>query len=97
MTEFTVEAIGIRVEDIDDKDLKKKISRWDQNLKAMEKQLEELSSYFDTVISDAKAIMKDAEKRMKESGVSKEEKSALEALVDHAADIRKRVGRMDVL
>lgn len=97
MTEFTIEAVGIKVDDIDDKDLKKKIARWDQNLKAVEEQLESLPGYFGKVIDDAKGIMKDAEKRMKDSGISKEEKKALEALLDHAADIRRKVGRMDVL
>ena len=97
MTEFTVESAGIKIDDIDDKDLRKKIERWDQNLKIVERQLEELSKYFETVISDAKAIMKDGEKRLKDTGISKEEKKALESVIDHAADIRKKVGRMDVL
>lgn len=93
MAEFTIEAL----EDLGDPDIMKLARDWQKALDGIEGQLETLSKLCADVIDAGKKVTKTCEARLKDKSISKDEKAALNALIDHAAAVRKAAARFDVL
>lgn len=96
MGEFTVDLKRIDFSDIGDKSLVKLAQGWAGNLEILERGLDDLDKDFDAFEKTAKEVTRACESRLKEE-VSPEEQKQLEALLDYAIEMRKKINAIDLL
>lgn len=96
MAEFTADIKRMDFRDIGDKNLAKLAQGWGANLATLEGALDDLDADFDAFEKTAKEVTRACESRLKEE-VSAEEKKQLEALLDYAVEMRKKINAIDLL
>ena len=95
MTEFTVPRADDILREIDDKDIRKMVEVWNTDLRDVDQAIKENGKYIKDFLGDTDKLLKQAAMRMKAKETTPEEKKLLEALLEHALDVRKSIARID--
>ena len=93
MTEFTLEAYL----DVGDPTIAGMVKDWEAKLVGIEKEIQRVSDMCDKITEASKKVVKACQGRLKDKGLAKPEKNALNHLIDHAVTVRKRAARLDAL
>jgi phage-related minor tail protein len=93
MTEFTIEAY----EEIGDPVIARMVKDWESRLDGIEKEIQRVSDMCEKITDASKKVVKACTTRLKDKGLEKAEKKALNDLIDHAVSVRKRAARLDAL
>ena len=95
MADFTVPRADDILREIDDKDIRRMVEVWNADLRDVDQAIKENGKYIKDFLGDTDKLLKQAAMRMKSKETTPEEKKMLEALLEHALDVRKSIARMD--
>ena len=95
MADFTVPRADDILREIDDKDIRRMVEVWNADLRDVDQAIKENGKYIKDFLGDTDKLLKQAAMRMKSRETTPEEKKMLEALLEHALDVRKSIARMD--
>jgi hypothetical protein len=95
MTEFVIQRADDILSEIDDKDIRRMVETWNIDLKVVDRAIDDNAKYIKDFLGETDKLLKQASIRMKAKDTKPEEKKLLEALLEHALDVRKSIARMD--
>ena len=95
MADFTVPRADEILREIDDKDIRKMVEVWNADLRDVDEAIKENGKYIKDFLGDTDKLLKQAAMRMKAKETTPTEKKLLEALLEHALDVRQSIARME--
>ena len=95
MAGFTVPRADEILREIDDKDIRKMVEVWNADLRDVDEAIKENGKYIKDFLGDTDKLLKQAAMRMKAKETTPTEKKLLEALLEHALDVRQSIARME--
>lgn len=95
MTEFTIDRADDILSEIDDRDIRRMVTTWNIDLREVDRAIKENGRYIRDFLGETDKLLKQASMRMKDKATTPEEKELLQALLEHALDVRKSIARVE--